>query len=690
MPLDFPSSPSVNDTYSYGGTTWIWDGSAWYVQAPAAINNTPIGNITPSTGAFTTLSSTGNTTLGNINANLIPAANVTYNLGSNTARWNDIWLANSTIHLGDANISADGGNLLLPSTVYIGNAAMTESGGNLALPAGTANVDAGGTVNVPKITSVQITDSSWNVLDDTAVPLTGGYMVINGSNFVSGCTVYIGSAQASSVSFVSSSVLRCQLGAQSAGTYNVFVINPDGGTAVRVNGMTYSSAPTWFTNSTLPYQDEDVSINIQLVATEGSENITYALQTGSSLPSGVSLSSSGLISGTVTGISVDTTYNFTIEAIDPQLQESPRAFSVIVTLGDLPGKLYGWGYNQYGRLGLGNLIYRSSPTQVGTLTDWKLITTDQDNSAAIKSNGTLWVWGQDIYGQMGQNVRNINRSSPVQVGSATDWAYVNTGSDSMFAIKNNGTFWVWGSNGNGKLGLNDNLLSRSSPTQVGTDSNWYRVTMGGQGALALKTNGTLWAWGLNSTGQSGTNNLITFSSPIQIGTDTNWLKINKGPGTSDNSCIALKNNGTIWMWGDNSQGQLGLNDTLNRSSPVQVGTGYDWNIINAANSGVMTIKTDGTLWGWGVGSGRLGLNNTIARSSPIQIGTDNNWYDVSGDQSIFAIRTDGTLWSWGRNLGGALGLNNVIDRSSPVQIGSGTNWVNIYSAYFGGFAIEKV
>ena len=695
MPLDFPSSPSVNDTYSYGGTTWIWDGSAWYVQPPASINNTPIGNITPSTGAFTTLSSTGNTTLGNINANLIPAANVTYNLGSNTARWNDIWLANSTIHIGDANISAAGANLLLPSTVYIGNTAMTETGGILALPAGTANVSPGTPVDVPKITSVQITDSSWNVLDDTSVSTSGGYIVINGSNFVSGCIVDVGTLQASSVSFVSSSVLRCQIPAQSAGTYNVFVINPDGGTAVRVNGVTYSAAPTWLTPSTLPTEAEDVPIYIQLVATEGSKNITYALQAGSSLPSGVTLSSSGLISGTVTGISVDTTYNFTIEAIDTDLQESPRAFSMTVTLGNLPGRIYTWGTGLSGLLGLNSSIYRSSPTQVGTDTTWRLVTAGNYHMGGIETDGTLWAWAANGVGQLGLN-DTISRSSPTQIGSSTDWATLSLGGSaatagSSFAIKTNGTLWGWGTNLNGQLGLSD-VVSLSSPVQVGIDSNWMRVQTGSKSTAAIKTDGTLWVWGDNTNGKLGLNDRVSRSSPVQLGTDTDWNSVVNGTPAAGSSMLALKRNGSIWSWGQNNSGQLGLNSTVYRSSPVQIDNNYNWNNIYGDGTTFIVTKTDGTLWGWGSAfSGRLGINSTINRSSPVQIGTDTNWAIIStATSTTLAIRSNGTLWAWGSNVNGSLGLNNTIARSSPVQLGTGTNWNQIATAYFSGIALEKV
>lgn len=185
----------------------------------------------------------------------------------------------------------------------------------------------------PTVTNVQITDSSYNVLDDTAVGTSGGYIKITGTNFASGCSVIINSTNATSVTFVSSTVLNVQVPAMAAGTYIVYVVNTDGGIAIRVNGLTYSGTPSWVTGSTLPQGSINSAINIQLSATSDS-TITYALQAGSSLPTGLTLSSSGLLSGTITGLSAETTYNFTITATDVELQDSPRSFSITITVGD--------------------------------------------------------------------------------------------------------------------------------------------------------------------------------------------------------------------------------------------------------------------------------------------------------------------------------------------------------------------
>ena len=184
----------------------------------------------------------------------------------------------------------------------------------------------------PKITSIQVANSTYVVKDDTNINIGGGYIVITGSGFQSNCSVIVDSNLACSVAFVSATQVRAELPAKSAGTYNIYLLNGDGGTAIRVNALQYSNTPTWVTTSPLTPQVEDSNVSIQLAANGAN---TYSLQTGSTLPTGLTLSANGLISGTVnTNASVDTTFNFTVEAIDTELQETPKAFAVTISVGE--------------------------------------------------------------------------------------------------------------------------------------------------------------------------------------------------------------------------------------------------------------------------------------------------------------------------------------------------------------------
>jgi alpha-tubulin suppressor-like RCC1 family protein len=164
--------------------------------------------------------------------------------------------------------------------------------------------------------------------------------------------------------------------------------------------------------------------------------------------------------------------------------------------------------------------------------------------------------------------------------------------------------------------------------------------MSGTNCLATKTDGTLWAWGQNNWGQLGTSDTINKSSPTQVGTGTNWNFVSAG---AEGACIATKTDGTMWAWGYNSfAGSLGLNDKVNRSSPVQVGSETNWDKAYASGRWIIAVKTDGSLWSIG-GSNYLGVNglntNNTYRSSPTQIGSNTNWNTVDASRNSFMVIT---------------------------------------------------
>jgi alpha-tubulin suppressor-like RCC1 family protein len=509
----------------------------------------------------------------------------------------------------------------------------------------------------PKITSVNVANSAFTVLDDTAVNIGGGYIVVTGENFVEGATVLIDTISATSVSRINSTTLRVQVPARPAASYNLYVVNPDGGTGIKVAGITYSGTPTWVTTSPLNYGVNNRVFAINLSATPAT---SYAVANGSTLPAGTELLANGYFYGVGT-VAADTTYSFDVVATDAELQDSSKTFGLTVYL-TAPRTLWAAGNNQYGQLGNNNLIYRSTPTQVGVDFNWSKISTAAGDVIATKTNNTLWAWGNNPSGRLGVNDFN-RRSSPVQVGTDTDWSMVDAGNQATAAIRTNGTLWTWGNNASGRLGLSHNF-NRSSPVQVGTDTDWSMVSFC---EAALKTNGTLWTWGNNSAGQLGTNSVLSRSSPAQVGTDTNWSFVS----ADNNGVSVIKTNGTLWTWGENSNGRLGNNNIIARSSPVQVGTDT-WSQV-AFGSSSLAIRTNGTLWAWGLnGNGQLGHNDLINKSSPTQVGTLTNWSKVTVASGFTtALKTDGTLWTWGTASEGRLGDNQTASaRSSPVQIGT--------------------
>jgi len=422
-------------------------------------------------------------------------------------------------------------------------------------------------------------------------------------------------------------------------------------------------------------------------ATAGSESasITFTAPTNLGVPATITgytaTSSPGGITGTgtaspilVSGLSNGTAYTFTVTASNASGTGPASAASNSVTPSG--NQLWTWGYNAAGALGLGNKTYYSSPKQVGSLTNWNIIYAGSqayDRTNAIKTDGTLWVWGIGSSGQLGLG-NTTSYSSPKQLGALTNWLSVASGFYFTVAI-NNGNLYAWGRNTQGQLGLN-NTNNYQSPKQIGALSTWSKAVAGERFAIAIKTDGTLWSWGANNLGQLGIGNTTYYSSPKQIGALTNWSKITAG----GNFCAVIKTDGTLWAWGGNANGQLGLgNTTYSFSSPQQVGALTNWSQISAGNRFCIAVKTDGTLWSWGSnGNGQLGLGNSTYYSSPKQIGALTAWSLISAaERSAMSIKTDGTLWSWGSGQYGQNGLNNTTTYSSPKQIGALTTWRSI-------------
>lgn len=369
-----------------------------------------------------------------------------------------------------------------------------------------------------------------------------------------------------------------------------------------------------------------------------------------------------------------------------------RPTSTSVDMGDmflrkdqyLTAGLWSWGWNQYGQLGSGNTTNQSSPVQVGTLTTWRQVSFSYYHSLAIKVDGTLWGFGDDTYGESSGNDVVTSYSSPVQVGSLTNWRQVSAGANYYsVGIKTDGTLWSWGRNNLGQLGRSPGT---KSPVQVGALTDWRQVSAGHNHCLAIKTDGTLWAWGQNDGGQLGIGNIDNYSSPVQVGTATDWLQVSSGSDLT----AAIKTNGTLWAWGKNDTGQLGLGNTANYSSPVQIGTATNWRQISAGYQHCAAIKTDGTLWVWGRNlEGQIGNNTSGAYSTPVQIGSLTNWRQVAAGQvHTVATKTDGTLWSWGSNGFGQLGrtTGNVL---SPVQVGTLTAWKSVSAGAYTTAAIQS-
>ena len=317
------------------------------------------------------------------------------------------------------------------------------------------------------------------------------------------------------------------------------------------------------------------------------------------------------------GLNNRTPYSSPIQIPGTQWSRSTHTYkTTIATKTD--GTLWAWGTNNFGQIGQNSLIQYSSPVQIPG-TQWNNISALDDAFYSTKTDGTLWSWGINNLGGLGQN-DNAHRSSPVQI-AGTQWNYLASSSYGSVAsaTKTDNTLWIWGSNFYGPLGQN-NTTEYSSPTQV-PGTQWNTVTTNRYQTIATKTDGTLWSWGLNEGGQLGDNSRTYRSSPVQIpGTQWSFAIVN-----SYISAYATKTDGTLWAWGYNAFGELGHNNRTAYSSPVQI-PGTEWDITESGLAqryvAGLARKTDGTLWSWGYdyfGAGGVNNGGNTSISSPVQI-----------------------------------------------------------------------
>ena len=335
---------------------------------------------------------------------------------------------------------------------------------------------------------------------------------------------------------------------------------------------------------------------------------------------------------------------------------------------DISGQLFIWGQNDRGQLAQNDVVLRSSPVQIPGR--WSTAFSGKWSYLGTKTDGTLWGWGQNDAGQLGQN-NETSYSSPVQIPGTT-WKNsssrtISTGSAAHAgAIKTDGTLWVWGTNdyGNGT----NNTTQRSSPVQV-PGTSWATINVGASNCgAAVRTDGTAWMWGYNEYGNLGLSTQIEYSSPVQLpGTNWDYIKFGSNQGIST---FGIKTDGTLWSWGVGYYGMLGNNQgpVAYYSSPTQI-PGTSWKSFSNSQTESAATRTDGTLWTWGKNDyGQLGQNDKTQRSSPVQVPGTNWDVVIAGRLGFNAIKTDGTIWGWGQGNYGGLGQNDVASRSSPVQV----------------------
>jgi alpha-tubulin suppressor-like RCC1 family protein len=345
--------------------------------------------------------------------------------------------------------------------------------------------------------------------------------------------------------------------------------------------------------------------------------------------------------------------------------------------------LWGWGRGDLGQLGDNASTGKNTPvTTFAGGTTWKQVATGDQHTAAIKTDGSLWTWGRNNVGQLG-DFSTTNRSTPVTTfAGGTNWKQVTCGGLQTAAIKTDGTLWTWGFGTDGRLG-NNSLGSRSTPvTTFAGGNNWKHVSMSNRcrHVAAIKTDGTLWIWGNGDGGKLGLN-LSFFHRSVPVTTfagGNDWKSVSVGYEFT----AAIKTDGSLWVWGANGQGQLGDNTIITRSTPVTTfAGGNDWKSAAPGSNHIAAIKTDGSLWVWGLNNnGQLGTSDTTWRSTPVTtFAGGNNWKQVTcGNRHTGAIKTDGSLWVWGSNDFNALGRDGGGNQNVPVTtFAGGNNWKQV-------------
>ena len=351
------------------------------------------------------------------------------------------------------------------------------------------------------------------------------------------------------------------------------------------------------------------------------------------------------------------------------------------------GTVWGWGSNDFGQIGSSRKTYSTIPLQVAEsdiylpeyarLTGVVSVSGGQHHSLALKADGTVWAWGDNQYGQRGPMPNNI--VIPLIIPNLPGIVSMAAGENHSLAIKADGTVWAWGRNNYGQLGNGIWAISPGPLGQVSGLEGIVEISAGVEHSIALKSDGTVWTWGRNQMGQLGIGNWADWSTiPLQVSGLTEVVAVSAGGYHS----LALKSDGTVWAWGFNIAGQLGNGNNTNSNIPVKVVGLSGMVSISASHSQSFAVKSDGTVWGWGYNiAGQLGNGSNADSNVPVQVSGLTSVVGISsGYEHSLAVKSDGNIWAWGFNAYGQLGVGYGSNGGSnlPLQLGSGYCPANCY------------
>ena len=335
---------------------------------------------------------------------------------------------------------------------------------------------------------------------------------------------------------------------------------------------------------------------------------------------------------------------------------------------DSEGKLWSWGSNDYGELGDGTTTRRKKPVQIVEDTQFIQISAGNACSLAIDRNGNLWSWGYNYAGQLGDGTKN-NKLIPTIINTEVSFTHISTGDGFSMAIDYSGNIWSWGRNYSGQLG-NGTHEEKLEPVQITTGRKFTQISAGAEHSLAIDSEGNLWAWGYNGYGQLGDGTKVDKAGPIEIKKGTKFVQI----ATKSSHSMAIDSEGNLWSWGKNEYGQLGNISTNQEGEENPFNISQMWSNkfiqISAGERHSIAIDVEGKLWTWGYNYyGQLGNGTKRNSERPINIKNGTIFTGVfAGDLYNIAKDNDGNLWAWGRNSECQFGDGTQVDRLVPVQI----------------------
>lgn len=337
---------------------------------------------------------------------------------------------------------------------------------------------------------------------------------------------------------------------------------------------------------------------------------------------------------------------------------------------DMQDKLWCWGRNYYGQLGIGNTTDKHVPTKISDDT-WLKVSAGMFHVCGIKTGGALYCWGDNENSKLGTG-NTTDKSTPTAVSNGGIWKTVAAGTDHTCGIKSDDTLWCWGDNYYGELGLASEPGVSNVPAQVAIGTTWKTISTGAYSSCAIKSDNTLWCWGDNSYGGLGIGNTTMKYTPVKESTaSTNWAAVTVG---RLHTC-AIKDDKSFFCWGYNNKGQI--TGSGNKTNPTVIGSAM-WNDTSAGSYNTCGIQSDSSLWCWGDNElGELGIGNTTNKSTPTQVGTSLNWIKISAGGTYIsssyyyhtcAINSANQLYCWGDNEFGQIGDNSTSTRNAPVFI----------------------